>query len=66
VLLVKSDVLETRIEGEEGLVFKRAIEKDDLMEVIERFFLVGDSTVNYDPSLKLGLEMFRLTRGFAE
>jgi glucose-6-phosphate dehydrogenase assembly protein OpcA len=64
--LVKSDVLETHIEGEEGVVFKRALEKDDLMEVIERFFLVGDSTVNYDPALKLGLEMFRLTRGFAE
>lgn len=64
--LIKRDVLETHIEGEEGVVFKRALEKDDLMEVIERFFLVGDSTVNYDPALKLGLEMFHLTRGFAE
>lgn len=63
--LSRREVLESQIDVEGGVVLQRAVENDDGLAVIERFFLVGDSTVNYEPSLKLGLEMSRLARGFA-
>ena len=62
--LSRNAVLETQIHAEGGLVLQRAVEDDDGLAVIERFFLVGDSTVNYEPSLKIAVELSRLSCGF--
>ena len=42
----------------------RQIEREDIGSVMERYFLVGESMVNYVQSARIGREMFELTRGF--
>jgi glucose-6-phosphate dehydrogenase assembly protein OpcA len=62
----RGEMLESQSEVGERSVLRRSIENEDIQSVVERFFLVGVSTFNYESSLKVGLEMYHLTRGFEE
>ncbi len=62
----RGEALESHREVGERSVLRRPIEKDDLQSVLDRFFLVGVSTFNYESSLRVGLDMYHLTRGFEE
>jgi glucose-6-phosphate dehydrogenase assembly protein OpcA len=62
----RNGVLASTVEGvgSENVTMRRTVERDDLRSVIDRYFLVGESTFNYEAAQRLAWEMYRLTRGF--
>ena len=50
--------------GSDKFSFQRNLENGELPHVLERFFLVGDSTLNYASSLRLAMEIEKLNTGY--
>jgi len=64
VSITQGEMLESRISENNEFVQRRAVERNDYRSVVERFFLVGDSTFNYEPAQTKALSMYDLTQGF--
>lgn len=64
VTVVRKDYLESSVDWGAPFTARRSIEPEDTVSLIERFFLVGESIMNYPQALKLGLDMHNLRSGF--
>lgn len=54
----------TQVNGDEELSFSQEVQSDDYFSLLERYFLLGETTRNFSGALAAGRELFQLRQGF--
>lgn len=65
VTLRRGALLETEVSDGSNFKESRPFDDESLEGLIRRYYLIGESTYNYEPALEMAQEMEQLRRGFA-
>jgi len=64
ILLERKEVLDTTIEFQDVHKLSRPLDEESLTARIKKYFLIGESTTNYQSALQNALELHRLYKAF--